>query len=70
MVRLKGKVSENPFPCVYVSIPYGTIKSQRKGELHWSRNVSIPYGTIKSSYRERIRIPADQVSIPYGTIKR
>ena len=35
-----------------VSIPYGSIKSDREGPIHIIIEVSIPYGSIKSGSAE------------------
>ena len=71
MVRLKVF---NTFPIdmksSFVSIPYGTIKSQSMSANSMSIDVSIPYGTIKSPNVARVAITQSSVSIPYGTIKR
>ena len=69
MVRLKALKHCGNRIIMFVSIPYGTIKSECCALKHLdAKHVSIPYGTIKRLYVPSWE-PYIVVSIPYGTIK-
>ena len=56
MVRLKAVSVAVPAPSVYISIPYGSIKSSCSVSLGALCHISIPYGSIKSHRNNKAEI--------------
>ena len=55
---------------VLISIPFSTIKSNRKTSRNNVKIISIPFSTIKSSKQIFNVKKSKLISIPFSTIKR
>ena len=69
MVRLKAQPVVLAYIPIFISIPYGSIKSYRRYFYIASNGISIPYGSIKSNSPTIVFSFSMNISIPYGSIK-
>ena len=68
MVRLKLTGAKSCTTSIFISIPYGSIKTYISLLYNEIIKISIPYGSIKTRALSSV-LSDETISIPYGSIK-